>query len=262
MGNDAPLLLKAGVNIYVAPKGEETSEDDGNDWWKARIKSLGKDKSGKVWITVYWYYCQEHLDNREWLPFPLSKKLRQHMKSMGGNEVVLSNHEDTIGIDTVKDICNIWTFNDRDINVRRNIGLKDFFWRFNLNISTRKVVVDNLSLHCICQKVYDPEADLQIYCSSCDAWWHFKCLDKPTPVDPFESLEDQALCVPVIRGQDNELDFADWQIAGTGELVKKIQTWGDVFPKGWKDELGEDFMKICLPLAENAYVCPKCKEVM
>jgi hypothetical protein len=112
--------------------------------------------------------------------------------------------------------------------------------------------------------VYNPRLDRQRFCESCKTWYHESCLGDPVE-EQLEankvSLENLAWKVPLIRGLGgNELERANWHIAGNGRKVLKARKWleqgGEV--DGWEEELGKDFIDEMLSTLWSYYACPAC----
>ncbi|KAF5348129.1 hypothetical protein D9756_010723 [Leucocoprinus leucothites] len=91
------------------------------------------------------------------------------------------------------------------------------------------------------QLIYDPKNDRQIYCDTCEKWFHDVCfLDAPSiTTAPEMPLADQIKSISYIQGPSNDEIPRGWHLTGTGFFLLAFEEWSEENPHATDDQLEE-----------------------
>ncbi|EPQ50203.1 hypothetical protein GLOTRDRAFT_97168 [Gloeophyllum trabeum ATCC 11539] len=264
--------IKPGDCVYIRPPELRARTIEGFHYWKAQVKEIRGDGDDEAFL-ITWFYTAEEARKKSLLPvLPAQDDLKKVVDHMGRNELLSSDHEQVISSQTAEDIVDVVRFDDRGPFSPENVHPNDYFTRFRLVTKEGRPHFLDVTKHCTCQTVYDPDQDVQRFCLSCVRWFDQACMTKSTagPLVPFEEGQEETpaeevkrfLKSPIIRGYSGGRHLY-WEIVGTGRLLNQVTALVSGLFDGevpdWKTGLPEGFVEAMEVLrAMPGYICPSC----
>ncbi|KAI5672986.1 hypothetical protein M9H77_13350 [Catharanthus roseus] len=148
-------VVKAGDCVLMRPAESDTAPP-----YVALVEKVEGDNKKSVKVHVRWYYRPEE-----------SSGGRRQFH--GAKELFLSDHRDVQSADTIEGKCTVHTF--KNYTKLENVGLDDYFSRFEYKAATGAFVPDRVAVYCKCELPYNPD-DLMVQCEDCKDWFHPACV--------------------------------------------------------------------------------------
>ncbi|KAF5345093.1 hypothetical protein D9756_011152 [Leucocoprinus leucothites] len=205
----------------------------------------------------------------------------QFITRLGEKELVKSNSVDVIAVQAIEDKCEVYHFDD-DQGIEEEIPAGSWFSRFEMTVDgTRQKKGKTITIakiknikksKCHCNGIYDPKNDRQIYCGTCEKWFHNVCfLDPPSMTTaPEIPLADQIKSISYIRGPGNDEIPRSWHLTGTGCFLLAFEEWSEQNPQATDDQL-EEYLEdldeglynvIKTEIARPKLKCRKCRNLV
>ncbi|CAN8246306.1 unnamed protein product [Cochlearia groenlandica] len=147
-------IIKAGDCVLMRPP------DANKPPYVARVEKIETNARNNVKVHCLWYYRPEDTPGGR----------RQFH---GVKELFFSDHYDVQSANTIQGTCTVHNF--FDYTELKNVGVKDYYCRFQYKATTGALTPEHIPVYCKCEMPHNPD-NLMVQCEECTDWYHPACV--------------------------------------------------------------------------------------